>query len=305
MKLGLVCISEILRDKHKDCRFRVMTRKQFNNLDRAEALTELSKRILINTQVMQRTLLHCKHSGISHYRISSNIFPLVTDATLGMSYDDLPDFQEICENLKSSGDYALNHGISLSSHPDQFNVLASHNPDTVERTIRELNHQAYVLDLMGCPQDYSVPMCLHLGLNPKPDEDIEDYILRFYAAFDRCDIGVRNRIVLENEDKGYWDCKKLFDNFGGDFPLVFDNLHHACNNPQNLSIKECISAFSKTWGALTPVFHWSEGIDGTRKHTDYFSCVPQFVQDNPNIVFECEVKAKDHAILQVLDGAIN
>ena len=300
MKLGLVCISELLRDKHKNNSFCTMTRKRFNDLPRQEAINQLDSRIAFNASFLWDVIDHCAAHGIKHYRVSSNLAPLITDPTLDLSLDDLPQIETIKKHLRVAGDYARKVGVTLSSHPDQFNVLPSLNPDTVERTIRELNHQSHILDLMGCPKDYSAPMCLHLGLSPKPNENIEDYISRFYSAFYRCDVGVCNRLVLENEDKGYWNCKKLFDIFGGDFPLVFDNLHHACNNPHNLSTEECIEAFSKTWGASTPVFHWSEGINGTRKHTDYFSHVPQFVYDNPNIVFECEVKAKDKAICDIL-----
>lgn len=300
MKLGLVCISEILKSKDKDLAFRTMTRKQFNKLKRDEALILLSKRILHNCRLTQTIVRHCQQNNISHYRVSSNLFPLVTDETLGINYDDLPDIKSIRAALAA----VPISGVTMSCHPDQFNVLPSLNPDVVRRTIRELNHQARVLDWMGLEQSFRVPMCLHLGLSPKSDDEVSEFIERFYAAFDQCDDGVKKRLTLENEDKGYWNCKKLFDSFGGDFPLVFDNLHHACNNPHNLSTEECVAAFAKTWGASTPVFHWSEGIDCTRKHTDHFSHVPQFVYDNPNIIFECEVKAKDHAICNILNGVV-
>ena len=55
--------------------------------------------------------------------------------------------------------------------------------------------------------------------------------------FFACDIGVRNRLVLENEDKGFWSCQNLYKYFYSymrhvynfNFPLTLDNLHDKCN----------------------------------------------------------------------------
>ena len=294
MKLGLVCISEILKKNNNDWRFRTMTRKQFNSLGRSQALRTLSERILTNVKVMDRIVRHCRELGIAHYRISSNLFPLVTDQTLNIDYKDLPDLGHILAQLCA---IASDNDISFSTHPDQFNVLPSLNPDTVQRTVLELNHQARVMDWMNLPKDHSAPMCLHLGLSPKAIDEVPDFIERFYQAFEQCDEGVRNRLVLENEDKGYWNCQNLYDTFGGNFPLVYDNLHDQCNPSDDANYCDL---FASTWGAFNPVFHWSEGIDGTRKHTAYFSHVPKVVVNNPQITWECEVKAKDFAIKNVL-----
>ena len=166
MKLGLVCISEILKKKDKSLSFKTMTRKRFLELGREPALVELSSRILHNCKLTKQIVLHCAANGISHYRISSCLAPLVTDSTLNISYDDLPDMKAIESALSEVGVAAQSCGVSVSSHPDQFNVLTSYNADVVDRSIKELNHQAYILDLMRLPQNYSAPMCLHLNLSP-------------------------------------------------------------------------------------------------------------------------------------------
>lgn len=296
MKFGLVCISEILKDKK--IAFQCMTRKKFNSLDRSVAISELSKKILHNVKVTSQVIVHCASNGISHYRVSSALFPLITDCTLGLSYEDLPDYIAICDNLKFAGDYARKVGITLSSHPDQFNVLASYNECTVKRTVNELNHQAWVLDTMGCPADFSTPMCLHV--NKAPDlsvESIIQYRERFISNLSTCDLGVRRRIVLENEDSGYWNCDNLYALFGFSFPLVYDNHHDNC-----LPSKEnYIQRFKETWGTYTPVFHLSEGICGSRSHSDYISNIPKCVLDNPDCIWEVEVKAKDKCIIKLLE----
>jgi UV DNA damage endonuclease len=214
-----------------------------------------------------------------------------------LCYSDLPDWQSIQQILRQAGDIARCLGITLSSHPDQFNVLSSVNQDTVRRTIAELNHQSFVLDLFGCPQDYSAPMCLHLNLSfDDSKETILEYVTRFNKAFYLCDTGVRRRLVLENEDKGFWNCENLYKYFKS-FPLVFDNLHDQCNRSSVCHF----NLFKSTWGNFTPVMHWSEGTaDKPRSHADFASHLPLIVQNNLDCVWEFELKGKDHAIVKVL-----
>ena len=299
MKLGLVCISEILKANEKIA-FKTMTRKSFNSMNRDAAIVALSSRILHNTIVVRQIIAHLSNVGISHYRISSCMFPLVTDPSLQLSYTDLPDLDAIKKNLESAGSLSRECNISLSCHPDQFNVLASYNPSVVEKSIHELNHQSHVLDLMGCPQDLSSPMCLHL--NRAPDfkrETVQQYKERFLANLSCCSAGVQSRLVLENEDKSFWNCRNLYEHFSDVRALVYDNLHDACNS--SYEHDNTVALFKATWREYVPVFHWSEGINGSRAHADRASHIPVCVTDNLDCTWEVELKAKDFAILEILN----
>ena len=301
MKLGLVCISEMLKKQDKNLAFKTMTRKRFLELGRTVALKELSSRILHNCKLTKQIVRHCSSVGIAHYRISSCLLPLVTDATLRIFYDDLPDMRCIETALSEVGAAAKDYGVSISSHPDQFNVLTSYSQDVINRSIIELNHQAYVLDLMHLPQNYSAPMCLHLNLSPDfKRETLSDYIDRFAVSLASCSQSVRNRLVLENEDKGFWNCKNLYESFGKFIPLVFDNLHNDANQSP-WTAQECFDKFHKTWGSYTPVMHWSEGtLEKPRSHAEFASHVPEVVSMNKDCIWELELKGKDKAILQIL-----
>jgi UV DNA damage endonuclease len=301
MKLGLVCISEMLKKRDKNLAFKTMTRKRFLELGRSDALKELSSRILHNCELTKKIVLHCASVGIAHYRISSCLLPLVTDSTLGICYDDLPDMRRIEAALSEVGVAAKNCNISVSSHPDQFNVLTSYNQDVIDRSIKELNHQAYVLDLIGLPQNYSAPMCLHLNLSPDfKRETVSDYVNRFVASLASCSQSVRNRLVLENEDKSFWNCRNLYEAFGKLIPLVYDNLHCSCNS-SDADQPTLLNLFKSTWGAYVPVMHWSEGLpDKPRSHAEFASHVPEVVSMNKDCVWEFELKGKDEAILQIL-----
>ena len=147
--LGLTCISEQLKEiDKKKYSFRTMTRKRFNDLcvrdGRDEAIKELSERIAHNLYCTQYILRHCHSSDIRHYRLSSSLFPLITDQTLELSYADLPNHKTLDTELRFIGIIAKTFGISMGSHPDQFNVLASLNKDAVNKSVNELNFQASI-----------------------------------------------------------------------------------------------------------------------------------------------------------------
>jgi len=228
------------------------------------------------------------------------MFPLVTDPSLQLCYNDLPDMNDIEKNLAHAGNTARQLGVSLSCHPDQFNVLASYNPTVVQKSIHELNHQSHVLDLMGCAQNLSAPMCLHLNCAPDfKKETVEQYKARFLANLSCCSAGVQSRLVLENEDKSFWNCRNLYEHFSDVRALVYDNLHDACN--PSYEHGNTVALFRITWGEYVPVFHWSEGINGSRAHADRASHIPCCVTDNLDCTWEVELKAKDFAILEILN----
>lgn len=321
MILGLTCISEELKEKDKKkYSFRTMTRKRFNDLcvkdGRDEAIKELSARILHNVRTTRYIIRHCIHNNILHYRFSSALFPLITDESSDVSYEDLPNRFEIEEELAFAGKIAKQFNLSIGSHPDQFNVLASSNRDAVKRTINELNFQASVLDMVGLPQDHTAPMNIHINYNPKDDETLEVIATRFFRNLSMCDAGVYNRLTIENEDKGFFNvdnCIKfseyLFNTFGANIPVCYDNLHDFCNPSEDRNVAFQAERCAYTWvnqgegehNFLAPVFHWSEGTpEKPRSHAEYFALgnVPPIIAIDINMEakWECEVKGKDKAI---------
>jgi UV DNA damage repair endonuclease len=297
-----------------------MTRKRFNDLcvkeGRDEAIKELSDRILHNVAVTAHIVNHCAKSNIGHLRVSSALFPLVTDETLGIDIEELPDIEQIQEELTQVGDTARGYGVSMGSHPDQFNVLASLNQDAVRRTIGELNMQASVLDMMGLPKDHTAPMNIHINYSPKDNETLEDVAERFYSNLMKCDSGVYNRLTIENEDKGFFNvdnCIKfseyLFAVHGVNLPVCYDNLHDFCNPSEDRSVAFQAERCAHTWIAqgngegnfIAPVFHWSEGKpEKPRAHADYISLgnFPPYIAIEPDkpAIYEIETKRKDYAI---------
>lgn len=319
--LGLTCISEQLKDKDKKkYSFRTMTRKRFNDLcitkSKDEAIKDLSERILHNVRTTRYIVRHCIDNNILHYRLSSALFPLLTDKNTDVSYEDLHDKTAIDEELSFAGKIAKDFNISIGSHPDQFNVLASDDRNKVDRTINELNFQASILDKLGLPQDHTAPMNIHINYTPQADETLELVAIRFFRNLSMCDRGVYKRLTIENEDKGFFNvdnCLKfsdyLFQTFGANIPVCYDNLHDYCNPSEDRNITFQAERCAYTWvnqgdgdnNFIAPVFHWSEGKpDKPRSHADYFALgnIPPIIAIEPDkeAKWECEVKGKDKAI---------
>lgn len=327
--LGLTCISEQLKEKDKKkYSFQTMTRKRFNDLcdsqGRDEAIRQLSERIFHNIIVTQYIVNHCHASNIRHYRLSSTLFPLLTDPTLKISMDELPNKVRIQQELRFIGLIALTFKISIGSHPDQFNVLASPDREKVARTINELNFQASVLDMLGLPQDHTAPMNIHINYTPKMDESLQVVATRFFRNLSMCDKGVYKRLTIENEDKGFFNVdnciafsEHLFAVHGVNIPVCYDNLHDFCNPSEDRNTTFQAERCAYTWvnqgdgdnDFIAPVFHWSEGRpDKPRAHADYFALgnLPPHIAIDPEqpAKWECEVKAKDLAI-EILRNSIN
>lgn len=308
MKYGLVCISELLRDKNPDLAFKTMTRTQFLKKGRDESIQELSKRISHNLTVTLETIKHCKEVGIKHYRLSCKIFPLVTDPTLNLRVNLLPYYNILEQKMIEVGRLAKQLDISISIHPDQFVVLGSNSDDICDKSVHELNFHAWVLDTMRLPQNYNCPINIHPALSAfnSPEEFVKKFVLNFF----KCDMGVRNRLVLENEDKGFWNCANLYEYFhlhmksvfNFYFPLTLDNLHDKCNPSKDVSgniipYQNHYMKFYQTW-PVVPVFHWSEGKDNTSAHADKITVAPPDL--GLDCIYEIEVKKKDKGFQHLL-----
>jgi UV DNA damage endonuclease len=117
--------------------------------------------------------------------------------------------------------------------------------------------------------------------------------------YNRLSESVKKRLVLENNDTGNtWtvnNLKKYFYNEYG-IPVTFDNLHHRMLN-HDVSHRDAFFEAYSTWNC-TPIFHYSEGKNGTRAHSDMAENLPE--NYDKDVLFDVELKSKDYAILDIL-----
>lgn len=188
--------------------------------------------------------------GITMYRMSSDLAPYVT-------HPDLPQFHhqitECADELRDLGAQARAIGLRLSFHPSQFIVLNSPDPAVVAKGIWDLTSQAELLDAMALGPEAVV--VIHVGgvYGDKPSGRA-----RWIETYHRLPEPVRRRLVLENDDIRFSAADVLAIHDATGVPLIFDNLHFWCNNPEGLDIAPTFARFVRTWpDDVRPKMHFS------------------------------------------------
>jgi UV DNA damage endonuclease len=290
-KIGLCCISITL--KKEGYSFNKMTYKRFSSLPRAESINILGKRIHNNLVVTEKTIRYCADNDLC-YRMSSDLFPLITYDKANVKLSDLPnhdDIQNMFDVLKQT---IIETKVRISAHPSEHNVLASKNEAAVKKTIDELNFYSSFMDRIGCPANHESPMNLHIH---NKDGSYDEIINRFMSNFSKLDKNCQDRLVCENDDKsGGWSVKELVEHFYAKTKIciTFDYLHHKCN-PDGLDEKTALDLCYKTWDTK-PLFHYSESKEGNnpRSHADY--AVQPIDKHNTDFDLDFELKEKCLAI---------
>jgi UV DNA damage endonuclease len=292
MNFGVCCIVLGLEDQKPPVKFNKMTYSNFSKLERNKAIEILGARILNNIKTTFCAIKFCHSKGYC-YRLSSDLFPLITYDKANISLENLPCFDEIESSFNEIKNFLCENKIRISLHPSEYNTLASLNEEAVKKTIKELNFYSRFMDRIGCPASFESPMNLHINNNIGRPEDI---IERLSKSIDQLDTNCQKRLVIENDDKSAcWSVRKLNEYYFKKLkrPITFDFLHHKCH-PDGLSEKEAINICYETWGDVKPLFHFSESRseDKIRAHADYPSFLPETYGLNFDLDFEFKMKEK-------------
>ena len=294
MNLSLCCISNILAEQgHK---FRTMTFKSFSSKDRSESLEKLSGIIINNFNTSEKIVRHCAASGIKGYRLSSDLCPVIKHPDVMLGLEDLPNYSLIENSIKDLSQAIKETGIRVSAHPSEYITLTSDDPIKVQHSIIDLELHAEIFERLELDRSYYNPLNIHIRKEGEP-QDLSD---TFMSNYNKLSDSVKKRLVLENNDTGNtWTVDNLikyfFEPYG--IPVTFDNLHHEMLN-QGVSHRDAFYAALSTW-PVSPIFHYSEGKNGTRAHSDMAENLP--VHYDEDVMFDVELKNKDYAILDILE----
>ena len=161
--------------------------------------------------------------------------------------------EECRAELAALGEQARAQDLRLSTHPGQYVVLNSEDPAVRDGAIRDLELQAEVLDAMGAGPEAVV--VLHVGGAAGGHAAGID---RFLAGFERLSDAARERLVIENDDRTYALSHVLGLHERTGLRVVWDILHHHCNDPDGIPDREALEAALATWPAgQTPKIHYS------------------------------------------------
>ena len=183
-------------------------------------------------------------------RLSSDILPVYTEPSWSWFWRR-PDVRAAASRgFARVGDAARKMDVRLSFHPGQFTVLASDNPDIVNRSIEEFEYHVDMARWMGYGetfQDFKINV--HIAGRLGPDG--------IRAALARMTPEARNTLTIENDEMtwGIEDSLELVD----DCALVLDIHHHWIKTgeyiePNDDRFKKIVDSWR---GARRPVIHYS------------------------------------------------
>lgn len=236
--------------------------------------------------------------GIKSFRFSSNLFPL-----FDLNANLLTTSKEVTSILQKIGSFAKLNNIRLTTHPDQFVVLSSNNPQVILNSIKILEHHAWIMDSMGLEHSAYNAINVHGGTKNNSSILIE--------SINTLPENVRSRLTLENDERSY-NVKDLYSAFEKtNIPIVFDSHHHSFNDA-NLSNEQGFLIAEKTWKNLKPLTHLSNtdptvengSFTEKRKHSDYVHYIPEWqrLANNSNSIdIDFEFKMKNVAIFKAIE----
>ena len=182
-------------------------------------------------------------------RLGSDVLPVYTERSWSY-YWRLPDVQRYCEQeFAKVGALARSLDVRLSMHPGQFTVLASDNPDIVDRSIEEFEYHTDVIRYMGYGRQFQDFKCnVHISGREGP--------AGIKRALKRLSPEARNCITIEN-DENKWGLEHSLE-LAHDLALVLDIHHHLCReNEYILPTDDRFKRVIDSWRGVRPAIHYS------------------------------------------------
>ncbi len=239
MKIGYACLTVGIPNTN----FRTCILKNAN----PEKLHEL---IGHNLKALKNILEFNAENDIKLFRITSDLIPFGSSPVNKLDWVNLfsDEFREI-------GRFIRENDIRVSMHPGQYTVLNSLRNDVVDRAIEDLIYHTKVLDALQT--DFSSKIILHIGGVYGYKASAKQ---RFISTYKKLDTQIKNRLVIENDDKSYNINDVLEISEQCSIPIIYDNLHNTVNSYNNMPHSYWINRCKKTWKSNdgTQKIHYSQ-----------------------------------------------
>jgi len=288
-----------------------------NNQPRDVAEQRLSDIIDHNAQALEKLIEYVGSlpPELRMVRVGSGQLPAYTHSDWSYFYRDGSVRARLERTYSRIGQIARELDVRLSMHPGQFTVLASDNPDIVNRSLEEFEYHADIARWMGYGktfQDFKINV--HISGKAGP--------AGIRSAYSRLSPEARNTITIENEENswGLDSCLELADIL----PVVLDIHHHWIREGEYIQASDDrVQRVQDSWRGVRPAMHYSVsredylvGFDSTalpdmaallsagykkqqlRAHSDFYwntAANDWALGFNNNFDIMCESKAKNLA----------
>ncbi len=274
MKIGYACLAiGVEGTSFSTCQLKNLTEPR------------LQEAIVHNLRSLENLLDYNLANHLLLFRLSSDLIPFGSSPVNTLPWWDL--YRETWERLAAK---IRDSKMRVSMHPGQYTVLNSPDPEVVRHAQADLRYHERVLDCLHTTA--SSKIVLHVGgVYGAKTEALE----RFLRAYQETDPKVRQRLVLENDDRSYDISEVLTLGKKLGAPVVFDNLHHLLHpSPILHSDAEWIALASTTWKKEdgTQIIHYSQPDPSKRRGAH-----SQSVALDPFLAFVAGLKRSDIDIM--------
>jgi UV DNA damage endonuclease len=256
---------------------------------------------------LAKMLLWNKNHGIEVMRISSDLVPHATNPKLiekfGKEGTEYANLEFLRSYLEKVGHVAKLEKMRTTFHPGQFVQIGSPTFSVYNSSVLELEMHVKFFEMMRVGKDSVI--VIHIG---GVFCDKSGTIERFKKQFKMMPKNIRDRIVLENDEKCY-DADEVLEICESlNVPMVFDIFHYYCYKKLHPEIKqktinEMMPRILETWNrrGIRPKFHLSEQDADKRigSHAVFIEEIPEVLLEIPkkyNVMIDIMIEAKGKEI---------
>jgi len=227
MSIGYACLTiGVLNTNLKSC--------VIKNVNEEKLLDLISN----NLNSLENIIDYNVKNNIQLFRISSDLIPFGSSPA-----NNIPWWNIFSEKFEQIGMKIQESGMRVSMHPGQYTVLNSPSLDVVHRAMEDLKYHTKVLDSLRVGTEHKI--VLHIG---GIYNDKKQAIDRFINNYNDLEESVKQRLVIENDDKSYNIKDVLEIGIKLNIPVIFDNLHNYINSSKEEKNQiDWINECKKTW----------------------------------------------------------
>lgn len=288
IRLGYACISKIIDTTSS----KTTTLTYYNKLDTNNKSIKIDNIIKENLYNLEQIIKYNIINNIHFFRMTASLIPLID------IHDT--DLNKYKNKFIYIGKLINESNMRVDVHENEYCVLNSVNEEVIIKSIKMLNSLKKVMDMFNIKYN----IILHIG---SKSGGINKSINRFIETFNKLDTDLKNKIILENDDKSYnvYQTLRLCEKIN--VPMCLDIHHHYCNKCTK-DINIYMERIFKTYKKCKVKMHFSspKSKKEKRTHNEYINSdkfikfIDLLRKYNKDIDIMLEAKGKDLALVKLV-----